>query len=120
MRFVVLNHTGNGRNSRFAGSEGVECIDSLIGRRAVGQVHQYLYIGSCVIVYLFDFYLAFFVGFQYRVDERSSGGSKRNFGDAKRTLIELRNLSTHPHASASCTIVIATYVHNTRSREIGV
>ena len=87
MRLIVLNHTSNGRNSRLASGKSIEGIDGFIRRRAIGQMHQYLYIGRCIIIYFFYFDIALIIGFQYRVDEGFSGSGKRYFGDNEGTFV---------------------------------
>ena len=87
MRLIVLNHTGDGRNSRLASGKSIERIDGFIRRRTIRQVHQYLYIGCCIIIYFFYFDIALIIGFQYRVDEGFGSSGKRYFGDNKGTFV---------------------------------
>ena len=87
MRFIVLNHTSDGRNSRLASGKSIEGIDGFIRRRAIGQMHQYLYIGCCIIIYFFYFDIALVIGFQYRIDEGFGSGRKRYFSDNEGTFV---------------------------------
>ena len=87
MRLIVLNDASDGRNSRLASGKSIEGIDGFIRRRTIRQVHQYLYIGSCIIIYFFYFDIALIIGFQYRIDEGFGSGRKRYFGDNEGTFV---------------------------------
>ena len=119
-RFVVLNHAAVGRNRHLAVGEGVERVDGLIGRNSRLQINHNLDFGGSVVVHLLDFYLAFFIGFQYGIDERCRAFSVRHVLNHQRFVIDFLDASAHSHSTATLTVVVARNVDETARREVGI
>src|SRR5690554_1752003 len=76
--------------------------------------------GSCIVIYFLDFNFAFFIGFQNRINQRSSIGSKRNFPNYQGVFILLLNSGTDANSTATQTIVVIGYISNPTGGKIGI
>ena len=62
-RFIIFNHTAVGRNINLAIAEGIERIDSLVGRHAWCQMHLNFHLGRRIVVHTFGLNLPLINGF---------------------------------------------------------
>ena len=95
LRFVVLYHTAVGRDIHLTVGEGIEGIESLVGRHSRGEVYLYLDLCSSVVIYLTCLYLTFLDGLEDRVDESGGGLAERNLAYDEGLVVEFLYLSPH-------------------------
>ena len=83
-------------------------------------MYENLYLGSGVVIYLADLYLALLGSFQYGLDERCRGLAIRNLGDGQRLVIYLVDSGTYTYGSTALTIVVAGHINKTACLEVGI
>ena len=119
-RLVVFDDTAVGRDVYLAVGEGVERVDSLVGRHARRQVNLNLHLGSRVVVHLLSLYLAFLDSTQNGVDERRRSLRERNLANDDSLRVELLYLCAHLHGASALSVVVLRNVYRTARREVGV
>ena len=83
-------------------------------------MHQYFYVGSRIVVYLTNFDLSFINSFQDRVDHCRSRLSVWNLCYSKRFIINLVDLGTYFHGSATLAVVVFGYIDRASCLEIRI
>src|SRR5574344_11707 len=117
---LILDDTAVGRYVDFTVGESIECIQRLVAAHTGSKMHQYLHMGSGIILHLASLNFALFHSFQYAIYQCGGSFSERNLLDNQCLIVQLFYLGTHLEYATALTVIIFTHIYTAARREVGI
>ena len=118
--FVIIYHTAVWRIVHLTFREGIQRIYCLVARCLRFQMHTYLYVFRCIIVYLLDIQLTFLVRFHYRIHQHSRCHAVWHLYYLQCLVVYLLYLRTYCQLTASLSVVVFRHIHHTPCRKVWI
>ena len=121
LRLVVDDDARLRRKTDLAVGKSIHPVNRLVGRDTVGQIADYLHLGSRVVVHLLDADFLLLVGFENALYQHVGGDGIGYLGDDDGlALFVIVHLGADAQPSAQCRVVVFRHVNQPARGEVGV